>query len=181
MRRFEFCSYVSLFEDFVCIKIYIWWANLFHMSCSIYKYRTRYFLGSIVSYDNCTQKHISPPQILSKRKIDRISSQCYYKWQLNRIHRLSVTNFDRNWWRIVNPVKIRDGTATVCVEAPHATKVSHWEQSWEDSAESLWYASQETCLNVFAVYLFSIYGEINILLCRKSAAAVLRLPQFFVL
>ena len=31
------------------------------------------------------------------------------------------------WRRIVNPVRIRNGTATVCEEAPHRTKVSHWE------------------------------------------------------
>lgn len=29
--------------------------------------------------------------------------------------------------RIENPVRIRDGTAAVCVEALHVTKVSHWE------------------------------------------------------
>ena len=29
--------------------------------------------------------------------------------------------------RIVNPVRIRNGTATVCEEAPHGTKVSHWD------------------------------------------------------
>lgn len=28
--------------------------------------------------------------------------------------------------RIENPVKNRDGTATVSVEAPHRTKVGHW-------------------------------------------------------
>lgn len=28
--------------------------------------------------------------------------------------------------RIVNPVQIRNGTATVCVEAPTMTKVGHW-------------------------------------------------------
>ena len=31
------------------------------------------------------------------------------------------------WRRIVHPVRIRNGTATVCEEAPHGTKVSHWD------------------------------------------------------
>ena len=39
-----------------------------------------------------------------------------------------------SWRRIVNPVRIRNGTATVCEEAPHGTKVSHWDLSWEGSA-----------------------------------------------
>ena len=36
----------------------------------------------------------------------------------------------RMWWqrrkRIENRVRIPDGTAAVCVEAPHLTKVGHW-------------------------------------------------------
>ena len=31
------------------------------------------------------------------------------------------------WRRIVNPVRIRNGTATVCEEAPHGMKVRHWD------------------------------------------------------
>ena len=31
--------------------------------------------------------------------------------------------------RIGNPVRIRDGTAAVCVEVPGVTKVGHWEYS----------------------------------------------------
>ncbi len=31
--------------------------------------------------------------------------------------------------RIGNPVKRRNGTATVCVEAAQKTKVNHWEKS----------------------------------------------------
>lgn len=30
--------------------------------------------------------------------------------------------------RIVNPVKIRNGAATVCAEELHGTKVIHWEK-----------------------------------------------------
>ena len=89
----------------------------------------------------------------------------------NCIFHLSAANFDRNWWRIENPVRIRDGTAAVCVEAPHATKVSHWEWSREGSAESLWCASQKNCLNVLIAYLFSTYRKVGIF-CIKSVAEV---------
>lgn len=38
--------------------------------------------------------------------------------------------------RIVNPVRIRNGAATVCAEEPHGTKVIHWAKAREGSAEA---------------------------------------------
>lgn len=47
--------------------------------------------------------------------------------------------------RIVNRVGIPDGTATVCVERLHRTKVGHWIFS-EKAVGLLGCVSQETCL-----------------------------------
>lgn len=49
--------------------------------------------------------------------------------QTKKIEHLSAIRSGRSGWRIGNPVQTRDGTATVCGEVPHTTKVSHWEQS----------------------------------------------------
>ena len=59
--------------------------------------------------------------------------------------------------RIENPVRPRNGTATVSVEAPHKTKVGHWEDFLRRLCEGLGYASQETCLNVCSTSS-SLYG-----------------------
>ena len=59
--------------------------------------------------------------------IDKENKACYAKIKL--IMRSSAADIVWTQRRIVNPVRARNGTATVCVEAPHATKVSHWELS----------------------------------------------------
>ena len=59
--------------------------------------------------------------------IDKENKACYAKIKL--IVRSSAADIVWTQRRIVNPVRARNGTATVCVEAPHATKVSHWELS----------------------------------------------------
>ena len=57
----------------------------------------------------------------------------------------------------MNPVRIRNGTATVSEEVPHRTKVSHWDIPRRPSG-SRRSASQETCLNVFPYVLSSEKG-----------------------
>lgn len=76
--------------------------------------------------------------------------------------------------RIENPVRPRNGTATVSVEAPHKTKVGHWEDFLRRLCEGLGYASQETCLNVCSTSS-SLYGAGGSVLCAEISAAAIRL------
>ena len=69
--------------------------------------------------------------------------------------------------RIENPVRTRNGTATVSVEAPHKTKVGHWEDFLRRLCEGLGYASQETCLNVCFRQLFVIWSWRMCFVCRN--------------
>ena len=50
--------------------------------------------------------------------------------------------------RIVNPVRIRNGTATVCEETPHEAKAGHWGKAPEKAVRGCGCVSQETCLSV---------------------------------
>ena len=69
----------------------------------------------------------------------------------------------------MNPVRIRDGTAAVCVEAPHLTKVGHWV-SPEKAVWSLGCVSQKNCLNEVKT-LGSASTEPVVFCCGKTAAA----------
>lgn len=77
----------------------------------------------------------------------------------------------------MNPVRIRDGTATVCEEAPHVTKVSHWENP-EKAVRMAMIRESGDLLKCVDVCLLSMLEKWAVLFCRKSAAVVFyRLPQ----
>ena len=76
-------------------------------------------------------------------------------------------------------MRIPDGTAAVCVEAPHLTKVGHWV-SPEKAVWSLGCVSQKNCLNEVKT-LGSASTEPVVFCCGKTAAAaqVLGCCSFF--
>lgn len=66
------------------------------------------------------------PAPVSAQNIDKLPSRVYYIH--NFIDDQVPPGSDRNRRRIGNPVGIRNGTATVCVEAPRGAKASHWKK-----------------------------------------------------
>ena len=79
--------------------------------------------------------------------------------------------------RIGNPVQIRNGTATVCVQAPHAAKASHWELP-EKAVCRLSKHKSGDLLKAFSA-AFGVYRAGGLFCARKTAAAVLLLSQLF--
>ena len=120
--------------------------------------------------------------LICQNIFEKMIDKCFFMWYIyyiNWILRSRVSGFNKPVG-VVNPVRIRDGTDTVLMEATHMTEVSHWEYSREGRAECLWCVSQETCLNVVMSDCSPKYGEMDssFLVRRKSAAAVFyRLPQ----
>ena len=49
------------------------------------------------------------------------------KYTKRNIDAFSAADLVQTQRRIVNPVRCRNGTATVCAETAHVTKVGHWE------------------------------------------------------
>lgn len=80
---------------------------------------------------------------------------------------------DKNRRRIDNPVRIRDGTATVCVETPHKTNVSHWEQILRRQCRAFMIHKSGDLLKRLRLCTLE-YGGIGKLLCKKPVAAVFR-------
>lgn len=79
----------------------------------------------------------------------------------------------------MNPVRIRNGTATVCAEAPHVTKVSHWEIVLRRLCGKLMMRKSGDLLRCVKVYLLSSYGEMGGFVAENGSGSYVRTAAFF--
>ena len=79
------------------------------------------------------------------------------------------------WRRIVNPVRIRNGTATVCEEAPHGMKVRHWDYFLRRQCGSLMIRESGDLLECVTC-AFCVIMEWTVCLLWKNGHGSIALP-----
>ena len=79
--------------------------------------------------------------------------------------------------RIGNPVQIRNGTATVCVQAPHAAKASHWELSREGCVQAVKAQVRRPAQGVFRCFR-RISGKRAFLYAKNGCGSVPTVAAF---
>lgn len=83
------------------------------------------------------------------------------------------------WRRIVNPVRIRNGTATVCEEAPHGMKVRHWDYFLRRQCGKLMIRESGDLLEQVA-RVFCVILQWALCLLWKNGHGSVMLPWLFV-
>ena len=79
----------------------------------------------------------------------------------------------------MNPVRIRNGTATVCEEAPHGTKVSHWDYFLRRQCGRLMIRESGDLLECVTC-AFCVIMEWTVCLLWKNGHGSVMLPWLFV-